>query len=656
MDTAFNSNPSAGKCHAVIQAVHYAITEKGCPSWSSDPEDAAFTNVGYVPYRNFYHDQCWKSCNATILTEMSKAVVGDPSRESIGCSLVSKAIRHAAVNMRACPVDPRDPKDSSNILLWNDACGYREIYFQSYCPGTCGYQIGRTFLLKVGKGDFPCMYNCDDSGKTVYEKEAAIAMNETLTQLREDERCKDFADARFLAPSVPSANNSQHTNPFISMNITSELVLSKEHDNLYATGYVTEIYPIRVLDPVDAVELPFIGRHRACLVGKRECLTLRAEDMVAKEVMPSNKYSQRWGRVCNCWNLGMDLMSEVFIRIWEFRKVMRKEINNAEIVNLVSKGYDAAANDFLKQCNDSRLSFPIYHRFKEIAKHLSQRCNTSDTSPHLLLDIGCGNGVPMARDLIDKDLPYFGIDSSKEQIRLCRDIHKEHKDRFKQTRNSLCIAAFLSICSLVLLCYAPPLGTEWEGYVWGTENNRRFGGNKLKLPPAIIAAIKCWLKTRISILGRWKDPSENWNIYDALANREHAEVDKLFQDPNDSLKNGLRVASMYRFDPHVAYLFVDNVRELNVCKVPFSKLVTCVIPPHMDPKFPKVFSNTVKMFFSESSEGEYQLEFKDVNIEGFPKTFKSRVHREGSGRRVRTYVDEYFNEYEVTAYPMRKEP
>eukprot|EP01135_Chromosphaera_perkinsii_P004572 Nk52_evm5s289 gene=Nk52_evmTU5s289 len=84
--------------------------------------------------------------------------------------------------------------------------------------------------------------------------------------------------------------------------------------------------------------------------------------------------------------------------------------------------------------------------------------------------------------------------------------------------------------------------------LWGTENNRRFVGNKLKLPPAIIAAIKCWLKTRISIpvhflqrsqllrtpLGRWKDLSEPWNIYDALANREHAEVDKLFNEDTNS--------------------------------------------------------------------------------------------------------------------------
>eukprot|EP01135_Chromosphaera_perkinsii_P010136 Nk52_evm2s2039 gene=Nk52_evmTU2s2039 len=171
---------------------------------------------------------------------------------------------------------------------------------------------------------------------------------------------------------------------------------------------------------------------------------------------------------------------------------MGKETNNAEIVNLVSKGYDAAANDFLKQCNDSRLYFPIYHRFKEIAKHLSQRSNTLGTSPHLLLDIGCGNGVPMARDLIDEDLPYFGIDSSKEQIRLCRDIHKEHKDRFKQVDVTsflsetplslvgalmlfadfhLCVDAQVSLYRRLyehllpgapLLCTA--MGTEWEGY------------------------------------------------------------------------------------------------------------------------------------------------------------------------------------------------
>eukprot|EP01135_Chromosphaera_perkinsii_P005059 Nk52_evm6s312 gene=Nk52_evmTU6s312 len=133
---------------------------------------------------------------------------------------------------------------------------------------------------------------------------------------------------------------------------------------------------------------------------------------------------------------------------------------------------------------------------------------------------------------------------------------------------------------------------------------------------------------------------------------------KTSPNPNDRLKNGLRVASKYRFNPPISYSFVDNepdekdVFEVpNVCKVPLSKLVTCFIARDKRPNFPKVISKTVKMFFSEISEGEYQLEFKDVNIEGFPKTFKSRVHREGYRRSAKTYVDEYFNEYEVYAYP-----
>eukprot|EP01135_Chromosphaera_perkinsii_P004875 Nk52_evm8s302 gene=Nk52_evmTU8s302 len=126
---------------------------------------------------------------------------------------------------------------------------------------------------------------------------------------------------------------------------------------------------------------------------------------------------------------------------------------------------------------------------------------------------------------------------------------------------------------------------------------------------------------------------------------------KTSPNPNDRFKTGLSVACMYRYDPHIAYVFVKSERDDSVCKVPLSKLVTCNILRNINPEIPKVFSNTVKMFFSEISEGEYQLEIKDVNIEGFPKTFKSRVYRKGSGRSAKTYVEEYFNEYEVDAYP-----
>eukprot|EP01135_Chromosphaera_perkinsii_P008352 Nk52_evm1s1292 gene=Nk52_evmTU1s1292 len=140
------------------------------------------------------------------------------------------------------------------------------------------------------------------------------------------------------------------------------------------------------------------------------------------------------------------------------------------------------------------------------------------------------------------------------------------------------------------------------------------------------------------------------NIHEQPLNATASEGGLKSLNPNDYLKYGLSVPYMYRYDPHIVYEFVKSGLD-SVCKVPLSELVTCNILHNINPKIPKVFSKTVKMFFSEISEGEYQLEIKDVNIEGFPKTFKSRVYRIGPGARGKTYVEEYFNEYEVIAYP-----
>ena len=167
-----------------------------------------------------------------------------------------------------------------------------------------------------------------------------------------------------------------------------------------------------------------------------------------------------------------------------------KEIDNEKVVEIVSQGYDAAAEQFLKQCNETRLSLPIYHQFKEIIKQLAKIYKGRDAK---ILDIGCGNGVPVAQDLLQENFPYLGIDSSKEQIKYAKDLNPNDKQKFilaemssflaNDDRPSLLAALVLfadfHICehmqislykSLydalvpggVILCTA--MECEWEGY------------------------------------------------------------------------------------------------------------------------------------------------------------------------------------------------
>ena len=226
-----------GKCNAVVQSVHDAISSKQCPGWESDLDDKDYSNVANRLYYPFYQKECFKTCNSTIISLIGKSLQGDKSGKSIGCSVVKSAIRTAALQLKACPIDPRDPTDAHNNLIQNYPFGYRTIYQFQYCPATCGFQIGRLFAQALGNGTVPCMYKCDPNTK--YQQGAALAMNKTLDILRNDSRCKDMAEARFVTSIHPSMDAIAH-NPFFSLNTTSYAVLEMCRSAIY-TGVLEQI-------------------------------------------------------------------------------------------------------------------------------------------------------------------------------------------------------------------------------------------------------------------------------------------------------------------------------------------------------------------------------------------------------------------------------
>ena len=222
MNGLLTEDPSLGKCNAVVEAVHHAVSIAGCPSWLSDPQDANYTNVGFQPYQKFYEKECWKGCNETVLQVLGKFINDDKTGHSIGCSMVGKAIRHAALDLKACPRNPRDPTDRFHTLLTNSAFGYQQIYLFQHCPAACGYQIGRTFKIQTGEGSEPCMYKCQNSTK--YKTGAARAMARTISLLENDERCKDVVDTQFILSNTRA--NTKFYNTYHSVANSSDVVLS----------------------------------------------------------------------------------------------------------------------------------------------------------------------------------------------------------------------------------------------------------------------------------------------------------------------------------------------------------------------------------------------------------------------------------------------
>ena len=245
-------NEKLGRCNAVVASVHYAITQKGCPAWPSDPKDDHYTNVGFHMYHGIYQNECWKGCNATILNEIGKALQKDKTGESIGCPMVVDAIHKAVFQLKECPVDPTDPTDKSKSLLQNDVFGYKRTYFYQHCPSACGFQIGRSFKLNVGPGSSPCVFNCDSS--TNYQTPAYLALNKTLISLRNDQRCKDFVNLEYVPNSKFKHIDTMLYNPFYSVNTTSGTLLRKCREAIYRG----------VIELSDPSKFPVDSKKNAC--------------------------------------------------------------------------------------------------------------------------------------------------------------------------------------------------------------------------------------------------------------------------------------------------------------------------------------------------------------------------------------------------------
>eukprot|EP01135_Chromosphaera_perkinsii_P000208 Nk52_evm12s48 gene=Nk52_evmTU12s48 len=137
----------------------------------------------------------------------------------------------------------------------------------------------------------------------------------------------------------------------------------------------------------------------------------------------------------------------------------------------------------------------------------------------------------------------------------------------------------------------------------------------------------------------------------------------LKESPNYMFRNGILLRSMYRNkgprNPrYCAYKFVEV--EDHICKVPFSKQVTCLVQhANGGESCPKVLSPQVKVILrkTEGKKIGYELQMSSVQIEGFAKKFKSKVVRVKIGEDY-IYEDtddlvvvDKFNEYSLMVYP-----
>eukprot|EP01135_Chromosphaera_perkinsii_P007709 Nk52_evm1s964 gene=Nk52_evmTU1s964 len=131
----------------------------------------------------------------------------------------------------------------------------------------------------------------------------------------------------------------------------------------------------------------------------------------------------------------------------------------------------------------------------------------------------------------------------------------------------------------------------------------------------------------------------------------------LKESPNDALKKGLTINSMVTVGMECKFSFHAEDSYLD-CKCPLSKHVTCTVRVPNPASCPKLLNSKVKVHFRETSNGKFELEMYDLNIEGLKKTFKSEVIREPRGRVRRsytTYVKDDFEGFTVYVCPGARE-
>lgn len=84
-------------------------------------------------------------------------------------------------------------------------------------------------------------------------------------------------------------------------------------------------------------------------------------------------------------------------------------MDTSDTKKLVASGYDQIVEAYLRQFGHSAVRD---RKFNELVHGLP---------PHArVLDLGCGQGLPVARDLVTRDFKVTGVDGSNRQIELAR--------------------------------------------------------------------------------------------------------------------------------------------------------------------------------------------------------------------------------------------
>ena len=87
----------------------------------------------------------------------------------------------------------------------------------------------------------------------------------------------------------------------------------------------------------------------------------------------------------------------------------RLGLGSSDVTKLVAAGYDQIADSYLQQFGQSAVR---PRKLNELADLLPSRAH--------VLDLGCGAGVPVARDLIARGFEVTGVDASARQIERAR--------------------------------------------------------------------------------------------------------------------------------------------------------------------------------------------------------------------------------------------
>ena len=175
----------------------------------------------------------------------------------------------------------------------------------------------------------------------------------------------------------------------------------------------------------------------------------------------------------------------------------------ADIEKLVKEGYNAAAEEHSEQKKlmdddyiaHSRVNLDIYNQFKAELSSIDGG----------VIELGCGDSLPIGIDLLDSGFDYTGIDLSEAQIELARKNNPDYQSAFvvgemlsemqNQAKNSIAgVCAFFSIFHIprthhvslltsiyanlksdgVLLITIDPTAWEDVNENWLVENNKMY--------------------------------------------------------------------------------------------------------------------------------------------------------------------------------------